>query len=320
MIRLLAWLGRRGAHALAALLFIGIAVPPLGAVLKPFVTEAVFVLLSIAFIQLDTGALRAHLGRPAVALAGTAWTVLAVPALFGGACLATGMASLSPELFLALVLQGVASPMMSGPAVATLIGLDATLVLITLVASTALVPLTAPFFAWAFAGPALTFSPAALGVKLMAILAGAALVAAIVRRLAGLEAIARHRDEINGVNVVVLFIFVAAIMENVAASTFRAPLVTAGLLALALALFYGLLALTLAVFVRAGRARALALAFMASQRNLGLMLAATGGALPDLVWLYFALAQFPIYLAPLLVGPLARRLGAGADRPERHIP
>jgi BASS family bile acid:Na+ symporter len=41
---------------------------------------------------------------------------------------------------------------------------------------------------------------------------------------------------------------------------------------------------------------------------MGLMLAATGGALPDFVWLYFALCQFPIYLFPQLLKPLARRL------------
>jgi hypothetical protein len=37
---------------------------------------------------------------------------------------------------------------------------------------------------------------------------------------------------------------------------------------------------------------------MASQRNMGLMLAAAGAVLPDLAWLYFALCQFPIYLSP----------------------
>jgi hypothetical protein len=53
---------------------------------------------------------------------------------------------------------------------------------------------------------------------------------------------------------------------------------------------------------------------MASQRNMGLMLAATGGALPDFTWLYFALAQFPVYLSPLLLTPLARRLKGGAGK------
>jgi BASS family bile acid:Na+ symporter len=45
------------------------------------------------------------------------------------------------------------------------------------------------------------------------------------------------------------------------------------------------------------------------------MLAATGGALPAFTWLYFALAQFPAYLTPLLLSPLARRIKAGAGKP-----
>ena len=47
---------------------------------------------------------------------------------------------------------------------------------------------------------------------------------------------------------------------------------------------------------------------MASQRNVGLMLAASGGALPDLTWLYFAFSYFPVYLSPLLLQRLARRI------------
>jgi hypothetical protein len=37
------------------------------------------------------------------------------------------------------------------------------------------------------------------------------------------------------------------------------------------------------------------------------MLAATSGALPDLVWVYVGLCQFPIYLAPQLLKPLGRQ-------------
>jgi len=38
MIATLAWLGRQGTRAIAALVFVGIAVPPLGTPLKPFFT------------------------------------------------------------------------------------------------------------------------------------------------------------------------------------------------------------------------------------------------------------------------------------------
>jgi BASS family bile acid:Na+ symporter len=77
---------------------------------------------------------------------------------------------------------------------------------------------------------------------------------------------------------------------------------------LAFAVFFAILGATLLLFARAGKARAFALGFMTAQRNMGLMLAATGGAVPELTWLYFALSQFPIYLSPQMLQPLVRRL------------
>lgn len=311
----LAWLGRQGTRAVAALVFIGIAVPPVDALLKPFVSEAIFVLLCLAFLRIDPARVRGHLGRPGLVIAATVWTMLVVPAAFGVAGLAIGLDSRSPDLFLALMLQAIASPMMSAPAFAALMGLDATLVLVTLITSTALTPLTAPMFAYLFIGARLTLSPLALGLKLFAILAGSALVAIVIRRLAGPAAIERRKAEIDGVNVIILFVFVAAVMENVAERVYADPLRMAGLAALAFATVLLVLSLTALLFIRAGRARAFALGLMASQRNMGLMLAATGGVLPDLVWLYFAFCQFPIYLLPQLLMPLARRLTEGSAPP-----
>jgi len=304
----LAWLGRQGTRAIAAVVLIGIAVPPLGALLRPFVTPAIFVLLCIAFLRVDAAALGSYLRRPKLVLAATAWTMLAVPLLFGVICLALGLETRVPELFLALMMQAVAPPMMAAPAFAALMGFDATLVLASLVTSTALTPVTAPLFAYGFIGPALTLSPALLGLKLFAILAGSALVAIIGRRLLGPGAIARRKEELDGINIIVVFVFVAAVMEHAAADFIDAPIATLGLAALAFAVSVAVLGLTAAVFARAGKERAFVLGLMASQRNMGLMLAATGGALPDYVWLYFALCQFPIYLFPQLLKPLARRL------------
>ncbi len=154
-----AWLGRQGTRAIAALVFIGIAAPPIDAWLKPFVTEAIFVMLCIAFLRADPRAWRDYWGRPALVLAATAWTMLVIPVGFGASGLVIGLDARSPDLFRALMLQAVASPMMAAPTFAALMGLDATLVLVTLVAGTALAPLTAPLFVHAFVGSGLTFSP-----------------------------------------------------------------------------------------------------------------------------------------------------------------
>ena len=138
-----------------------------------------------------------------------------------------GVASLlqarSPDLYLALMLQAVASPMMASPALAAVMGLDSTLVLVTLVTSTALVPITAPIFAYAFLGSALSLSPLKLGLKLLAILAGSMLVAGAMRWGMGAAAVKRHTKIIDGSTVVFLFVFVSAVMGNVAGSLLAVP-------------------------------------------------------------------------------------------------
>ncbi len=106
-------------------------------------------------------------------------------------------------------------------------------------------------------------------------------------------------------------------MESVAARLLATPMVTIGLATLVFVVFFVVLGPTTLLFASAGLERALTVGFMAVQRNGGLMLAATGGALPDLTWLYFAFCYFPMYLSPLLLQPLARRVTARAQTPPR---
>ncbi|MEJ0076697.1 MAG: Na+-dependent transporter [Alphaproteobacteria bacterium] len=315
----LAWLGRQGPRAIAAVVVIAIATPTLGAMLKPFVTEAIFALLCIAFLRVDSDALRGYLRRPALVLGATMWTTLAVPLLFGVIGMSIGLDTRAPALFLALMLQAAASPMMAAPAFAAIMGLDATLVLTTLVASTALTPLTAPLFLHLFIGPALSLSPLALGLKLSGLLAGSMILAVVIRRVAGAAAIARYSDQVNGLNILLVFVFVAAVMENVGARFLAAPVAMLALLATAFAIAFALLGVTALVLARSGRARAFALGMMTSQRNMGLMLAAAGNVLPDATWLYFALAQFPIYLSPLILGEIARRWTKPSKAPDQSF-
>ena len=238
------------------------------------------------------------------------WTTFGVPLIAGVGSLATGLDVGSPDLFLALMLQAVAAPMMAAPALAALMGLDSTLVLITLVTSISLIPISAPLFAYAFFGAALTLSPLGLGLKLFAIVAGSLFIAAGIRWTVGAPAIERQKGVIDGINIIILFVFVSAVMGTVVGSFWANPIRVIELTAFAFAVFFALLGVTVLIFRKCGHERAFALGLMVSQRNMGLMLAATSGVLPGTTWLYFALSQFPVYLTPLLLKPIARRLSA----------
>ena len=75
-------------------------------------------------------------------------------------------------------------------------------------------------------------------------------------------------------------------MENVGTRVVAEPWRMIALAALAFGTVLVVLALTALVFARAGASRAFVLGLVASQRNMGLMLAATARDLPDLVALF----------------------------------
>src|SRR6476469_10074382 len=98
----LAWLGRCGTTAVPVSILLGILLPPLGALIRPFFAETVFLLLCLAFLRVDPGALRAQFARPWLLLAATAWTMLVVPVLTGLGLNTLDLSDRSPGLLLAL--------------------------------------------------------------------------------------------------------------------------------------------------------------------------------------------------------------------------
>ena len=299
--------GRHGTLLAAASIFVGLAAPPLSAAVKPYLGEAIIVMLTLAFLRVDPADLRHHMKQPGLIAASTVWLMLIVPAGLGVLFLALGLNERMPGLYFMLVLQISAPGLMSSPALAALLGLDVALTLASLIVSCAITPLTASVFTHFFLGTAL-IDPAIFGFKLFLIIAGCAAAAAVIRRLAGNTFIEAQRERIDGLSVLAMSTFAIAAMDGVVDHFIADPLLVTAIAALAFALSLGLLAITALVFLRAGRGRAFAIGLTAGNRNIGLMLAATGFAVPDLAWLYFALAQFPIYLLPHLLKPLARRL------------
>lgn len=306
-LTMLSWLGRQGTSAVAGALLLGIALPMLAAWLKPLFTPALFVLLCLAFLRVEPAALRGYFARPRLMIAIVMWIMLAVPLLIGLALPALGLKQQAPVLFLALMLQTIAPPLMSAPTLAALMGLEAALSLATMIACTVLAPLTAPLVASLFIGEETSVAPLVLGLRLVAMLAGAALVAALIRHLAGRDAIVRQNQRIDGLSVIVLFVFAAALMDGVLARTIAEPLHILGLIGVAFGLTGLLIGLTTLVFWPLGRRDALTLGLTSGSRNMGIMLAAAGASTPELVWLYIAVAQLPIYLLPLWIKPLAAR-------------
>jgi BASS family bile acid:Na+ symporter len=305
----LAWLGRQGSRAIAASIFIGLALPWFAATFRPIVSPAIFCLLTLAFLRVEPAALRGEFARPrlfAVLLA-TVWIMAASPLVLGFIYSTVGGDFLTGDILLALTLQAAAPPITSAPAFVLILGLDGALALAALITTHAITPVTTPFFAALFSGEVLPIDPYALALRLAFFLGGSFLAARLIRRIAGPTRLADWREHMDGLNVIALFVFAVPVMGSVTAVMFGKPLLVLTLLAVAFAVTFGLMTATTLLFWPLGAVRAMSLGLSSGTRNMGLMLA-VAGSLSDLVWLYFALAQFPIYLAPQLLSPLVRRL------------
>ena len=305
----LAWLGRQGTRALAASIFLGLAVPPLAAYVKPHLGETVFVLLLFSYLRTDPTAFGRYLKAPGLTIVAALWVMVAVPLLFGAAYALSGIREAWPALYTIMILQMAITPITSSAAFAALMGLDVAFSLVTLIVSNALSPITTVAFSYFFLGTSL-FSPIELGIKLFFFFAASGAIAYAIRRVAGQEWIERKNEPIDGLNVIAVFIFAIAAMDGVPRHVMADPLFAIELLVLIFVLTCALIGLSVLVFLRAGLDRGLVIGLLAAFRNIGVVMAAVGTSLPDLAWFYFAMVQFPIFLLPAVLRPLARRLAA----------
>jgi len=304
----LAWLGRQGTRAVAILIFLPMLVPQISDHARPAVGPAVFCLLILAFMRVEPATFRDQFRPKRLKLLLLALVLIMVSTpLLLGALYSSIDGEDWRELSFALILQSAAPPIMSTPAFVALLGLDVALALANLVATIVITPVSAPYFAALFGGDTLPLDPQALALRLAFFLGGSFLVARIIRRLLGDRRIRAWREPIDGLNIIVLFVFAAAIMGVVTYSLIDRPGLVIKLLLLSFVVTFGLMAATTALFWSAGPEQALTLGVSAGFRNMGLMLAAASGV-SDTVVLYFAVAQFPIYLAPWLLYPLVQRI------------
>jgi BASS family bile acid:Na+ symporter len=303
----LAWLGRQGTRALAASVFLGLAVPSLSAYVKPYLGETVFVLLLFSYLRTDPAAFRRYLKAPALTIAASLWVMVAVPLLFGTAYALLGIRESMPALYTIMILQIAISPITSSAAFAALMGLDVAFSLAALIVSNTISPITTVAFSYLFLGSSL-FSPIQLGIKLFFFFATSGAIAYAIRRIAGQAWIERQKEPIDGLNVIAVFIFAIAAMESVPRNVMADPLFALELFVLIIVLSLALIGLSVLVFWRAGLDRGLVIGLLAAFRNIGLVMATLGASLPDLAWFYFAMVQFPIFLLPAVLHPLARRI------------
>lgn len=307
ILSVLARLGRHGTWFLAGGLFIGLLLPPLAALLRPLLPALIFVLTAATFLSIDWAALAVHARRPGLLALQLAWGLAATPVIVA---LAARLLGLPSGLTQGLVLWAASPPLISVPAIALLLGLDGALALLAMVASTFVMPLTLPPLVLGLIGLDLGLSVPALMLRLAIFIGGAALLAALLRRVCGVAWLRQHSLELSGLSVLILLLFAIAIMDGVTARLLSEPRAVLLYAAVALGASVALQALSLLVFSRLARIPALTIGLVGGNKNMAIVWANLAGAASPELSLFFATVQLPIYVLPALLKPVYRRLGA----------
>jgi BASS family bile acid:Na+ symporter len=303
----LTFLGRHGTLAIALSLLVGTALPFLSAIMRPFLDEAILTLLTLAFLRIGFRAVGREFKSPLPVIIATIIAMLVMPALAFWIAQAFGFDEAHPELYLALFIALAVPPITAVPVFASLLRLPGAIALAFLILCMAATPFIATLHARLFfSAEALPFDGVTIGLRLAGFMAGAIILAAIIKRLIGQDLLERNQTTLDGINVLVMLVFAIAVMDGFGPAILASPGLVASLFVATFALASAQMAVMRIALFFLPADQAMSIAFATGLRNMGLMVAAFGLVIPETTWLWFAVGQFPIYFMPWFI-ELARR-------------
>ncbi|HEX2653497.1 MAG TPA: hypothetical protein VHN11_07595 [Xanthobacteraceae bacterium] len=308
IINLLSLLRRHGSALMATGLVIGLAFPGLAAILRPALPTFIFLLVVSAFLTVDWPALLTHARRPLRLVLISIWNAVAIPIAL---VFPAQLLHLPPQLIESIALWATSPPLSSSVAMAVLLGLDDALALLVMAIGTFISPFILPPLTVGLIGVDLGLGVIPLMTRLTLFIGGAGLVAFVLRHFIGNTRLQRYSLHIGGFNVVLLNLFAIAIMDGVRDRIFSEPETILLFVTTAFAISLLAQTATFIAFFWLGWLPALTSAMLAGNRNMGVVVATLGSAASPEIVLFFVAVQFPIYLLPMMLGPIYRRFGAG---------
>ncbi len=298
LIGFFAWSARRGSALLGFGVFLGLLIPPLAAGMHWFITPNVVMLMTLVLLRIDIPAVVVHLRRADRLAWIVGFHLLVCPVLAWAVVTPLG---LDPGIASGVVIFATGCSATSGAAFARLVGLDPELTLLATLATTSLVPLTAPPIAYALMGVDLAISLPAFMGRLAMVVGVPLILSVVLRRVVGAVRLAPLGQAIDGAVVWLVVLYGFGVMDGLAARLLGDPGWVAQATVAAFAADFGLNVATTAVFLWMGRRAAASAGLMSGNRNMALYLAILPAAADPRIALFFALCQFPLFLSPFLL-------------------
>ena len=292
-----------GKVLLALAIVCGVLVPPAAHAMRGLVPIAVVGLSTLVLLRVDVPATLAHLRRPGRLVVILAVQMLVCPVVAWAVVRALPLA---PGLGDAVMLFATGAAIVSAPAYARLLGLDAELALLGALVGTLLVPVIAPPIAWALTGVDLGISMQAFAARLGTVVGLPLLLSVIARRMVGVARLDRLGTVLDGLTVWLLVAFGFGVMDGVGARLRAEPAWVLQATLAACVACAGLNLATAAALLPFGARVAATAGMLSGFRSMALFLAVLPTAADAHVALFFGLYQIPLYIGPLVMAPAYR--------------
>ncbi len=308
---MLRWLADRGPWVLVAGIVAGMLLPSLAAVLVPYIPHMVAGLLFLSALRIGPARMRASLRGT---LRGTLAVLLLMQLAFPLAAIAviSAFGWLGSPFALAFVIIAMASSISGAPNMVAMMGFAPEASMRFLLIGTAILPLTVIPVLWLM--PALGgFADVILAaLRLLVVIGLSSVFAFVIRGVFWKDPSPSELKAVDGASALLLAVIVIGLMSAVNAALIHQPSRFWLWLGFVLVVNFGLqLATFLVLRWRADADRTAALSVMAGNRNIALFLVALPEAVTAPLLVFIGCYQIPMYLTPLVMGRVLKRLDRG---------
>ncbi len=308
----LQWAGRNGAMVVIAGVILGLGIPYLAELARPYLAVAIFIFTFGSFLKFESASFAGEIAQGRRTALMVAWTTFGVPLIV---MLFIKIARPGPELAQGLLFWALVPASPACVAFAAILRLNITIALLATVIGTALSPFYIPALAAMFGGYHLDIDPLATCLHLVLLIGGAFLASVAAKRLAR-SFIRENPEAMTGIAVFAMFLAGMGSMRGMQAHLLAQPAQSVEFVLLAYALLFGAELLGTMLFWRYGRTAALTAGLISGTRTITLAWVVLGSNVLPLADLFLATGMVAKYTAPGLTKWLLARLIAPEATPE----
>jgi BASS family bile acid:Na+ symporter len=301
---LLRWAGQNGAAVVIAGVVIGLCLPPLAQLARPYLAIAIFIFTFGSFLKFDGASIGGEVANIKRNVLMVLWATLGVPLVIIAIIL---VARPGPELAQGLLFWSLVPASPACVAFAAILRLNVTIALLATVIGTAASPFYIPLVAALVGGYRLDINPVETCLHLMLLIGGAYLASIAAKRLAS-AFIRENPEAMTGIAVLAMFLAGMGSMRGVQAHLLVQPQTSLEFVLLAYTLLFGAELLGTFLFWRYGRTAALTAGLISGTRTITLAWVVLGNKVLPLADLFLATSMVAKYTAPGLTKWLLARL------------